>query len=153
MCLLDMGAGVKVTRLRDGPGKYDFRPEPAEEDLCSELFKGYQIERYKNGKVGKHFDISFGFVLHQMQLFLTTHLNPVERDRFGVIGFNRLGRTFLPTKNAFARACVHKVVILNLDALQEHDYKERVWSMEDIDFDLRVKCAPLTLSAKLPAKF
>lgn len=118
-------------------------PEPEEEALCAELFKGFQVEQYKTtGKQGKHFDISFGFVLQQMQTFITVGMKPEDRKSYGVIGFNRIGREYLPTKNAFARACVHKVVILNLAVLQDYDYRERVWSMEDIDFDLRIKYVP-----------
>jgi len=143
-CILDdnveVWKGVKITTVKCGAGPNDYKPDAAEEARCAELFKNYQIERYKTtGNLGKHYDISLGFVLKQMHLFLTEHLNtPEARIKFGVIGFNRIGRSFQATRNAFTRACVYKAVILNLEALSEVHYKERVWAMEDIDFDLRV---------------
>ena len=143
-CILDdnveVWKGVKVTTVKCGVGPNDYMPDAAEEARCAELFKNYQIERYKTtGNLGKHYDISLGFVLKQMHLFLTEHLNtPEARNKIGVIGFNRIGRSFQATRNAFTRACVYKAVILNLEALSEVHYKERVWAMEDIDFDLRV---------------
>lgn len=95
----------------------------------------YPLERFQNGSAGQKRDIPLCEVLvhYQADEFRD------ELLKFGMIGFDRLGRREVEIVHPFARRHVYKAVIFNLDVISAPtNYKERVYVWEDLEFNLRI---------------
>jgi len=95
----------------------------------------FPFEHFANGKVGSKKDVPLKAVLKHFQARGFRN----ELHKFGMLGFDRLGRWDKSKCNHYARRHVYKAVIFNLNVINEKlNYKPNIHAMEDLEFNLRV---------------
>jgi len=107
---------------------------PLEAD--NSVFEGlpYPLERFRDNRTGQKKDVPLCEVLAHFQADEFRD----ELLKFGMIGFDRLGRREVAIVNPFARRHVYKAIIFNLNVISDANYKPIVRVWEDIEFNLRV---------------